>query len=215
MLVAALIVTSSLAVIYYGEGQQRGAESKNYQDELTSALSQYNQLGVSYVSSLQGYNRTLSLLSDALSNLNTSSPAYINGSRALVGLWMRYLSLERSAGVPHASYAIDMRLNFGNGTARWYNGSAVQPGWNAYLASVVIFNGTVRAGWYPQFQEHFVTGIEGVDSGGANSWFFWLRNGTQWEVAPTGADAVQAYNGTAFAWTLCGYDPDFNPSCTP
>ncbi len=215
MLVAMLLVASSFAVIYYGEAQQRGSESKNYQDELSSALSHYNQFAGSYVNSLKGYNSALSLLSQALSNLNTTSSAYINGSKALANLWMRYLSLERSAGVAHASYAVNMRIDFGNGTARWYNDSAIKPGWNAYLATVVIFNGTVKASWYPQFQEHFVTGIGGAESVGTNSWFFWVHNGTEWQLAPTGADAVQAYNGSTFAWGLCGYDANFNPTCTP
>lgn len=215
MLVALLVISSSLAIIYYGQVQKQSSEAKTYENELSSALSQYDQLGLSYSSSLQGYNRTLLLLSQALSNMNTSTTAYIDGSEALVDLWSRYLSLESSAGATHAYYSVDLFVDFGNGTKRWYNNTAVQPGWNDYLATVVVFSGSVQAAWYPQYQEHFVTGIGGAVSAAANSWFFWTQNGTGWQLAPTGADAAQAFNGTTFAWTLCGYDQYYNPTCSP
>jgi hypothetical protein len=215
LLVALLLVTSSLAALYYGRYQEQTSDTNSYVKELQGALAEYSQLSSSYRSSLEGFNRTISLLTDALSNLNTNTSAYLKSSQALGTLWNQYLVLASEAGTAPARYSASMLLEFGNGTKRSFTDKTIQPGWNAYMATLVILNGSVQATWYPEFQEHYVTAIEGVSGGKTTAWFVWSLNGAQWEVAPTGADAIQVHNGTTFAWTLCSYDQSGKPECSP
>jgi hypothetical protein len=215
LLVALLLVTSSLAFLYYGRYQDQTSQTNAYVKELQGALADYNRLSSSYGSSLGGFNRTISLLTSALSNLNTSTPAYLEGSKALGALWNQYLALASKGGTGPERYSANMLLDFGNGTKKSFVREMIQPGWNAYISTLVILNGSVQATWYPAFQEHFVKAIEGVASGQSTAWFVWTQNGMRWEVAPVGADAIQVYNGTTFAWTLCSYDQSFKPTCSP
>ncbi len=204
-LVALLVVSSSLAAVYYAKYQDQLALTKEYRDELNGALAGNN-------AALSGYNTTLSLLANVVANLNTSSLSYQRASSALATLWSRYLTLAQDR---RSTYETSMLIDFGNGTRRWTNNTAVQPGWNAYVATLVLLDGKVQATWYPQYQEHFVESIDGVASGQSNSWFVWTFSQGTWKVSQTGADDVLVHNGTVFAWTLCGYDSGFNPACTP
>jgi hypothetical protein len=215
LLVALLLVTSSLATLYYGRYQAQTSETNNYVKELKGALAEYDQLSLSYGSSLESLNRTLSLLTNALSNLNTSTPAYLEGSQALGTLWNQYLALASEGGTGPARYSASMLLEFGNGTKKSFTDEMIQPGWNAYVATLVILNGSVQSTWYPEFQEHYVTAIDGVSGEQTTAWFVWTLKGTQWVVAPLGADAIQVYNGTTFAWTLCSYNQSGMPECSP
>jgi hypothetical protein len=215
LLVALLLLTSSLAALYYGRYQLQTSETNRYVGELQGALAYNQQLSTSYASSLKDLNRTISVLANALSNLNTSTPAYLEGGRELGVLWNQYLILSSKGGTSPAKYSASMTLDFGNGTKRSFTDREIQPGWNAYVATLVILNGSVRAAWYPEFQEHYVTGIEGVFAGQSTAWFVWSLNGTRWDLASTGADAIQVHNGTALTWTLCRYDQSFKPTCSP
>ena len=214
MLVALLLVTSSVAALYYERYQEQTSETNGYVKELQGALAKYNQLSSSYGSSLEGFNKTISLLTNALSNLNTSTPAYLEGSLALGKLWNQYLALASVSGTSPARYSASMLLEFDNGTRRSFTDKTIQPGWNVYIATLAMLNGSVQATWYPRYQEHYVTAIDGVRSEQTTAWFVWSLNGTNWELALTGADAVQVYNGTTFAWTLCSYDQS-KPVCSP
>ncbi len=214
-LVAILIVSSSVAVYFYGESQQAETQRQRYVGELGAALTSYSSLSAEYNASLRDYNTTLSLLATAVANLNTSTPAYANASLELSSLWSAYQQLASFSGRKVLSYGVHMLVDFGNGTRRWYNDTSIQPGWNGYVTTLVLMNGNVQAAWYPQFGEHLVTGIGGASQGGSTSWFFWVEGGGNWSLSQTGADQLQVYNGTAMAWTLCGYDSSFNPTCRP
>ncbi len=105
-------------------------------------------------------------------------------------------------------------LDFGNGTRVWYNGTVVQPGWNLYLATVDVTKGNMNATWYPSYGEHLVTGIEGVQNTANEAWFIWTYNSTSaWQVSDSGADQIQTFSGTVFAWSYCGVSPSYAPTC--
>jgi hypothetical protein len=213
--VALLILVSTFAIYYYGQDQQAVAQNQTHVEELSTALASYSALSGEYNSSLVGYNATLSLLTTAVGNLNTSTPAYRNASLALSSLWSAYQRLAGYSGRRVLVYGVHVFVNFGNGTQRWYNDTRIQPGWNGYLATLVLLGGDVQAVWYPQFGEHLVTGLGGASQTSATSWFFWEFGRGVWSLAPTGADGLQMDNGTTVAWTLCSYDSNFNPACTP
>jgi type II secretory pathway pseudopilin PulG len=215
VLVAALMIASSLAVFYYYEQQQESSQNQKYVGELNSALASYRSLSGSFNASLLEYGQTLNLLSSAVANLNTSTPAYRNASLALSSLWASYQRLASYSGRRALVYGVDLFVDFGNGTRRWYNDTSVQPGWNGYTATLVLMGGNLQAVWYPQYGEHLVTGLGGAAQTSTTSWFFWEFSAKAWALAPTGADGLLMDNGTTVAWTLCGYDSSYNPTCTP
>jgi len=213
--VALLLVTSTFAGIYYYDYQQSTSQNRDYAAQLGVALASYGSLSSSYNSSLKDYNATLSLLATAVANLNTSTDAYRNASVALTTLWEDYQTLSSASGRRALAYSVQMMVDFGNGTRRWYNGTAVQPGWDGYVVSLVLLNGNMQGVWYPQYGEHLVTGVDGVQQTQSTSWFVWEYAGGQWSASPTGSDQIQVNNGTIIAWTLCGYDSNYMPTCTP
>jgi hypothetical protein len=212
---ALLLITSTFAVVYYNDYQQASSQSSSYVGELGTALASYRSLSGEYNSSLRDYNTTLSLLAAAVANLNTSTPAYVNASVALAKLWASYQQLASVSGSRALAYTVHLLIDFGNGTLRWHNDTSIQPGWNGYVASLIVLKGNVQATWYPQYGEHFVTGIDGVRGTASTSWFVWEFEGGGWTASQTGADQLQITNGTTIAWTLCAYDSSSNPACTP
>lgn len=212
---ALLIVTSSLALYYYGQNQQTASQNQTYVSELSTALASYRSLSGSYNASLNDYNRTLALLAIAVANLNTSTPAYRNASIALSSLWNSYQQLAASGGRKPLVYQVNMLVDFGNGTRSWFNDSAAQPGWNGYVTSLVLLGGRVQAAWYPQYGEHLVVGVDGAQQSGSKYWGIWQFSESGWTYLNTGADLLEIHNGTTFAWALCGVDANYNPTCTP
>jgi len=215
MFTALLLISSTFALVYYSDYQQASSQSGSYAGELGTALASYRSLSGDYNSSLRDYNTTLSLLATAVANLNTSTPAYVNASAALAKLWDSYQQLANISGRRTLAYTVNLLVDFGNGTLMWYNDTSTQPGWNGYVASLVVLKGNVQATWYPQYGEHFVTGIEGVPSTPSTSWFVWKFGGGGWSSSQTGADQMEVNNGTTIAWTLCTYDSSYNPTCSP
>ena len=213
--VALLLISSTFAVIYFNAYQEETSTNQTHVNELSVALSSYRSLSGLYNISLSQDNKTLSLLATAVANLNTSTPAYLKAAMALSSLWATYQALARVNGGRALVYDIHMVVDYGNGTRRWYNDSTAQPGWNGYVVTLVLLDGKVQATWYPQYSEHFVTGLGGVNQTSSKSWFIWEFANGKWAASQTGADQLQVVNGTVLAWALCGYDSSFNPTCMP
>jgi hypothetical protein len=210
-----LLISSALALLYYDQYQQAASDDQRHVEELNTALSDYKTLQGSFNTSLGEYNTSLTLLEAGVASLNTSTPAYKEASAAISSLWAAYRNLANLNGKSLTAYQVNMLVNYENGTRRWYNDTSIQPGLNAYVVSVLLLDGSIQAGWYPQYQEHFVAGVNGVASGASDSWFVWTFGKEGWQLSQSGADSVEVYNGTTFAWTLCGYDSGFMPACSP
>ncbi len=113
-----------------------------------------------------------------------------------------YVQQLRQLGVGYSSHIL---IDFGNGTRIWYNDTKFQPGWNLYVATQVITNGHINATYYPQYAAHFVTAIYNVANTKSEYWLLWTHNATaSWQMAQVGADQLQVYNGSVYAWTYCG-----------
>lgn len=213
-MVAALLVVSSLAGYYYYQDQQVSTQNQRYVGELNTALASYRALSSSYNASLGDYNRTLTLLAAAVANLNTSIPVYHEASADLSSLWASYQSLASISGRRALVYEVHMLVDFGNGTRSWLNDTRIQPGWNGYVVTLVLLKGNVQATWYPQYGEHFVTGLGGVSNTNTKYWFLLTYNKTaSWQVAQVGADQIPIVNGTIFAWTYCPENTNYLPAC--
>jgi hypothetical protein len=212
-LVALLIISATAGAYYYYEYQQATQSKNQYADELTTATSQYDGLASNYNSSLSLFNETFAFLAGTIAVVNTSLPIYQQASSQLSQLWSRYLSLKPASS---SLYAADILIDFGNGTRLWYNDTRVQPGWNMYVETVVLSHGDLQAQWYPDYQEHLVTGIDGVSDSQTMDWFLWTYNETaSWQTSQVGADLLPVYNGSVLAWTYCGESASYAPECTP
>ena len=213
VLIALLIVSAVAGVYYYYEYGQATQSRDQYVNDLVSVTGQYNKLASNYNMSLALDNETLSLLVGTVAGINTSLPIYKQASTELSNLWSRYVSLKPPKG---ALYSADILVDFGNGTLHWYNNTQIQPGWNMYVTTVVLSGGNLQARWDPQYQEHFITGIDGISNSGSTYWFLWTYNSTaRWQVAQVGADDLPVYNASVFAWTYCGVTPSYVPTCAP
>jgi hypothetical protein len=201
----------------------------------------YNMTSASFLSISEDYNTTFSLLVNTVAQLNTSSNGYVNASKTLATLWNQYLGVvtqyrQQSSSfesilssfeaknnvslhektVPISLLTSNILIDFGNGTSDWFNNTSVEPQWNLYVASLVITHGNLNATYYPAYSEHFVTGIDGVQNSNTKFWFLWTYNSTSsWQVAQVGPDLLPTYNGSVYAWTYCGEDQNYNPTCTP
>jgi hypothetical protein len=212
-LVALLIISATAGAYYYYEYQQAAQSKNQYVSELRTATAEYDGLASEYNSSLSLYNETFALLAGAIAVVNTSLPIYQQASSQLSQLWGRYLSLKPASS---SLYAADVLIDFGNGTRLWYNGTQVQPGWDAYVETVVLSHGDLQAQWYPDYQEHLVTGIDGVSNSQTMDWFLWTYNTTtSWQTSTVGADLLPVYNGSVIAWTYCRETTSYAPECTP
>jgi len=215
-LIALLVVSGTVAVFYYSQFNSQAAASKQYQKDLQAADSEFNQTATNYDALLKQYNLSVSLLSRSVAQLNTSSPIYAQASTELAALWKTYLELKPEKT---SLFSANVVINFGNGTKMWYNGTSAQPGWNLYILTLVLTAGRLDAQWYPQYGEHYVTGVDGVvNNPNLNmGWFFWSWNSTaKWQNPPIGSDDLNVYNSSVFAWTYCSYNPStFLPLCTP
>jgi hypothetical protein len=202
VLLAGLIISSSLGAYYYYQYGQQSQIANHYVSDLSDSATQYNQMVTQYNSALGLYNQTFALLAGTVGAVNTSLPIYAQASSQLSGLWSSYLKLKPQS--THV-YSADILLNFGNGTRLWYNNSQIQPGWNLFTATVVMTRGNMQATWYPTFGEHLVNAIDGLSGTKTNYWIVWTYNSTAlWQKAQVGADLIPVNNGSVLAWTYCG-----------
>lgn len=210
---ALILLSATFGGYYYLQFSKASSNNDALTSELDAANANYTRLAANYNRVLQLYNETISLLSHSLAVMNTSDPAYQQASARLASLWQAYQELRpASASLLTNSVLFD----YGNGTMVWYNDTAMQPGWNMYIETLVLSGGQLTATWYPQFGEHFVSGIGGVSDNQTMSWFLWTyTKSNSWQAAQVGADLVQATSGSVYAWTYCGEDQNYNPTCQP
>ena len=171
-----------------------------------------NSLSASYENLALGYKQIVERYNSLISNFELTLKQFqASNNMTLIG---RYPDQIRP--IPTSLLAVNVLIEPGNGTRHWYNGTQVQAGWNLYITTVVLLNGSVGATWYPQYGEHFIFSIGGAQNSATNSWFLWTYYKTSsWQVAQTGADMIAATNGSSFAWTYCKFDQSYQPTCRP
>ena len=212
IIIASLLVGGTLGAYYFTQYSNERSVNANLIRQLNDSAARYGQLASNFNTLLTSYNKTFSLLSRSIEVVNTSQPVYREASRELSSLWLQYLTLKPAST---SLLQDDVLFDFGNGTRVWHNDTAVQPGWNFYIETVLLTKGDIVAQWYPQYGEHLVTGIQGVGNTQSKFWFLWTYNATSWQKAPAGADLLIVSNGSMYAWTFCGATPAFEPTCKP
>jgi len=210
---ALIIISATFAGYYYVQNSNTASNNSKLIGELNSANSNYTRLAANFNLLFSSYNESIFLLSRSIAVINTSLPIYRLSSLELTALWQTYQSLS-----PVSSTLLrnSILFDFGNGTHRWYNNTAIDAGWNVYIETVVLNNGRVDAQWYPQYGEHLITGIGGIPNSATNYWFLWSYNKTAgWHSSQVGADNILVTSGSMYGWTYCAADLNFNPVCRP
>ena len=210
--VALLLITATVAGYYYVQASVASSNDSQLTSELKGANANYSTLASNFNLLLTEYNQSIYLLSSSIAAMNTSLPAFKQASAQLSALWAVYQGLSPAKSLLHN----DVYFDFGNGTQKWYNDTAINAGWNLYIETVVLMSGGVVGEWYPAYGEHLITAIGGVSDSNTQYWFLWTYGGASgWQSAQVGADLVMATSGSVYAWTYCGADANFNPTCTP
>ena len=209
---ALILISATFAGYYYVQDSSANHNNAQLTSELNNMNANYSSLALSFNALLAKYNQSIYLLSNSIAVMNTSLPAYRQASAQLSDLWAVYQSMSPAKSLLRNSVYFD----FGNGTRSWYNGTAINAGWNLYVETVILMKGEVAGAWYPAYGEHFITGIGGISNSASRYWFLWTYSKTaSWQVAQVGADGILAASGSVYAWTYCGADSGFNPTCTP
>ncbi len=213
VMIALVVIVGSVGAYYFTQYSNERTLSANLNRQLNDSATKYSQLASNFNDLLSSYNRTISLLSRSIAVLNTSQPVYQEASKQLSTLWHEYLTFKPTST---SLYKNNVLFDFGNGTRVWYNNTAIQPGWNFYIESVILTKGGLAAQWYPQYGEHFVTGIQGVTNTQTKFWFLWTYSAaSSWQLAQVGADQLAVFDGSTYAWTFCGTTPAYEPTCKP
>ena len=97
--------------------------------------------------------------------------------------------------------SVETLINYGNGTRQWINKTNIPSNWNFYDLTNNITK--VQATYYgPPTSEHFVTGINDVQSNGQYFWSLWAicQKSNAWMATSVGADAIHFTTYHTFAW---------------
>jgi len=110
--------------------------------------------------------------------------------------------------------AVNTLLNFGNGTSKWFNETKVPVSWNFYNLTLYMARGNVESEWYPEYSEHFITGIDGISNSGAYYWGLWqyCTNDQAWLYSNVGADKIALSNNQTMGWY---FESDPHPPPVP
>lgn len=210
---AIVIISTTFAGYYYVQNSNTASNNSKLTSELNSVNSNYTKLASNFNLLLSRYNESISLLSRSIGVINTSLPIYKQASLELSTLWQTYQTLSP---VSSSLLRNSMLFDYGNGTHRWYNDTAIDAGWNLYVETVVLNRGNLNAQWYPQYGEHLVNGIAGISNTATKDWFLWSYNKTAgWQSSQVGADGILVTSGSVYGWTFCKADSNFNPVCHP
>ena len=120
---------------------------------------------------------------------------------------------ERALGqLETLTVAVDILIDYGNGTKVWFNGTRVSAGFTVFDATCLVadvdyipYSGPEWVG-YPNNTAYLVTAINGVCNNETHAWFWWFWDASAhaWVFAPYGANHVNAtvVDGGIYAWTF-------------
>lgn len=113
--------------------------------------------------------------------------------------FQKYQTLYNEALSKFSKYIlVNILINYGNGTASWYNNTAVAIGSNLLQATKIIAK--------VEYTEYsfgvFVTSINNVAGNKTHAWLWYIWNSTKrnWDLGPTGADGYILKNGDIISW---------------
>lgn len=130
---------------------------------------------------------------------------FVAGAGVLAFQGAAYYYFQKSSACPNpclgSTVKVDTLINYGNGTRAWINKTDVPSSWNFYQLTNSI--ASVQAKYYgPPTSEHFVTGINGIQSSPQYFWSLWAicEKAGAWYATGVGADAIHVTTYNTFAW---------------
>ena len=163
---------------------------KNYTDLLVQSdiNRTYHQLSQEYEILLQGKNATENNFGDLLSEYYT----LFNVSA--------FKELELAVNKT-SILSVNIAFDYGNGTAKWFNGTRVPAGYTLFDLTQAI--STIKySSWGTGPGQIFIDSINGKSST-RNSywlWYYWDSSGKSWTWGPVGCDAWLLQNGGIYEW---------------
>ncbi len=94
--------------------------------------------------------------------------------------------------------AVNILIDYGNGTMTWHNNTLVPFGSNFFTATITIAELNYTKGKYGIF----VTAINGVGGDPNHFWIWYIWNSTtkSWDWGPVACDAYILHNGDILSW---------------
>jgi hypothetical protein len=121
--------------------------------------------------------------------------------------YSQYVTAEKRytdtlSSLNEVSYKVNILINYGNGTKRWYNMTTIPIGWSLFNATLRATGGRVEGTWY-SFGV-FVTSINGVKGTSSKSWlwFSWDKAKSRWNQGATGSESYILKQGDIVGWLL-------------
>ena len=118
------------------------------------------------------------------------------------------------------SFNVDILFNYGNGTLVWHNDTRLPMGVNFYNVTVLVSDGRLGATYYPAYQSHFISSINGVGVGDDPdklywAWIAWFFDEglSEWVNYDVSADLIYPKEGDILAWYFedTSNYPDYAP----
>jgi hypothetical protein len=181
---------------------------KDYTSQLQGYESSYPNLLQKYTDLLENYNNSINLLE----NYNNLIEKYGNIFQNHTELWKEYEDLIEKYGNISQNYTelwkeyesvtvlFKLCIDYGNGTAIWYNSSRIPINTNLLNATKRVAD--VQYTYWQSLQASFVDAINGVSNSPPYYWM-WLyqdANTTTWTYGPAGADLFIVKSGQVFMW---------------
>ena len=120
---------------------------------------------------------------------------------------------------------VNTLVDYGNGTAAWYNGTLVPSNSNFYSVTVLVTIGNVGSVFFASFGSHFIYSINGAGCPANNifcnnAWSFWMLYGDCAQLANVGVDQVTVSQARTVMWFLTpasvsGDVPPRGTNCLP
>ena len=112
-------------------------------------------------------------------------------------------------GTNSSKIVVNVLINYGNGTNIWYNETNIVAGTTFYNLTLAITHGNVESVYYPLYNSHYITGINGVYNNNDRircsvCWILWnyCKGDNAWASSLLGADLIKLENGDTYAWYI-------------
>ena len=170
MSITLITITAGLSGYYY-------LRSQNYLELIQEYESSYPNLLQKYTDLLENYNNLIKKYGDISQNHTE--------------LWKEYEAV---------TVLFKLCIDYGNGTAVWYNGSRIPINTNLLNATKRVAD--VQYTYWPAYQASFVDAINGVSNSPPYYWMWLYQDAdtTTWTYGPVGADLFIVKSGQVFMW---------------
>jgi len=163
---------------------------ENYTN-LVNLLENYTNLVKKYGEIFQNHTELWKEYEDLIKEYSNISQKYSDISQNYTELWEEYESV---------TVLFKLCIDYGNGTAVWYNASRIPINTNLLNATQRVAD--VQYTYWPAYDASFVDAINGVSNSLPYYWMWLYQDAdtTTWTYGPVGADLFVIKSGQVFMW---------------